>query len=82
MNARQSAHPFPWVRVALFALAGGSVALVTGLLAVQMAPENGFADLAAAAVTKVFLVPFGVVAAAVIGWRTGIRQHADTSSHE
>jgi uncharacterized membrane-anchored protein len=56
-------------RVVIAALIGGLLALAIGLLAVQLAPENGFADLAAAALTRVFLVPLGIVAGGVIGYR-------------
>ena len=63
-----------WARVTLFGLAGASMGLAIGLLAVALAPENGFADLAAAAITKIFLVPFAAVVGATIGWRTGSRR--------
>jgi RsiW-degrading membrane proteinase PrsW (M82 family) len=71
--SRRTAQPFPWSRVVIYALAGAVIALIVGLIAVAVAPENGFADLAAAAVTKIFLVPFGAVAGAVIAWRKGMR---------
>lgn len=60
-------------RVAAFAVIGGLTALILGLSAVVLAPDNGFADLAAAAVTRVFLVPLGILAGAVAGWLTGRR---------
>lgn len=60
-------------RVLSFAVLGGLIAIVLGLVAVAFAPDNGFADLAAAAVTRVFLVPLGVLAGAVSGWLTGRR---------
>lgn len=60
-------------RVLAFAVLGGLIALVLGLAAVALAPDNGFADLAAAAVTRVFLVPLGILAGAVAGWLTGRR---------
>lgn len=53
------------------AVAGAVTALALGLLAVELAPENGFADLAAAAVTRVFLVPAGAVVGAVVGYLRG-----------
>ncbi len=61
----------PLSRVLAFAVLGGLIALTLGLTAVTLAPQNGFADLAAAAVTRVFLVPFGLVVGAAIGWYTG-----------
>lgn len=60
-------------RVLAFAVLGGLIALLIGLAAVALAPNNGFADLAAAAVTRVFLVPLGVLGGAVAGWFTGRR---------
>ncbi len=42
-------------------IAGAVIALAFGLTAVALAPDNGFADLAAAAVTRLMLVPLGVV---------------------
>ncbi len=42
-------------------LAGAAAALAIGLTAVALAPDNGFADLAAAAATRLMLVPLGVV---------------------
>lgn len=60
-------------RVLAFAVLGGLIALLIGLAAVALAPDNGFADLAAAAVTRVFLVPLGVLGGAVAGWFTGRR---------
>ena len=69
-------RPTPPVRVAagrLLASAalGGLLALALGMAAVILAPENGFADLAAAAVTRVFLVPLGIIIGAFTGWWTG-----------
>ena len=58
-------------RVLAFAVLGGLAALALGVAAVALAPENGFADLAAAAVTRVFLVPLGIVLGALTGWWTG-----------
>lgn len=67
------------VRVSLwrmlgFAGIGGVLGLAVGLVAIAVAPENGFGDLAAAAVTTVFLVPLGLVGGAFVGWLTGRRQ--------
>ena len=67
-----------WATITLFALAGASLGLAIGLLAVALAPENGFADLAAAAVTRIFLIPFGAVVGATIGWRKGSRRRIST----
>lgn len=53
------------------AVGGAAAALALGLLAVELAPENGFADLAAAAVTRVFLVPLGAAGGAVVGYLRG-----------
>ena len=58
-------------RVLAFAVMGGLVALALGMAAVALAPDNGFADLAAAAVTRVVLVPFGILVGALAGWWTG-----------
>lgn len=58
-------------RVLAFAVIGGLTALVVGMAAVALAPDNGFADLAAAAVTSVFLVPLGVLVGGGVGWYTG-----------
>jgi uncharacterized membrane protein len=60
-------------RVLAFGVLGGLVALVLGLAALALAPDNGFADLAVSAVTRVFLVPLGILAGAVAGWFTGRR---------
>ena len=62
-----------WARVLAFAVLGGIVALSVGLIAVALAPDNGFGDLAAAAVTRVILVPLGVLVGALTGWLTGRR---------
>lgn len=62
MNRRQT------ISVVSGAVAGAIAALALGLLAVELAPENGFADLAAAAVTRVFLVPAGAAIGAVLGY--------------
>ncbi len=58
-------------RVLAFAVLGGLVALVLGMAAIALAPDNGFGDLAAAAVTRVVLVPLGIVSGAAVGWFTG-----------
>lgn len=61
----------PVSRILAFAVLGGLVALILGMAAVTFAPNSGFADLAAAAVTRVFLVPTGAVVGGVVGWLTG-----------
>lgn len=61
----------PLARVLAFAVLGGLVALVLGMAAIALAPNNGFADLAAAAVTRVILVPIGILSGAAAGWLTG-----------
>lgn len=70
--ASRSDKPSVW-RVLVFAVLGGLVGLGIGLVAIALAPENGFGDLAAAAVTRVFLIPVGLVAGGVVGWFTGRR---------
>lgn len=62
---------FPIGRILSCAVIGGLGALILGLAAVALAPENGFADLAAAAVTRAFLVPLGIGIGALVGWMTG-----------
>lgn len=59
------------ISVVAGAVSGAAAALALGLLAIELAPANGFADLAAAAVTRVFLVPLGVVSGAVVGYLRG-----------
>jgi hypothetical protein len=54
--------------VAGSALAGGVVGLLVGLVAIAVSPDNGFGDLAAAAVTTVFLIPLGFIVGGVVGW--------------
>ncbi|MGD2060068.1 MAG: hypothetical protein PVF87_04320 [Acidimicrobiia bacterium] len=72
--SRATSPRFPTLRVVLSAFAGGAVALLIGLIGVALAPDNGFADLAFASMTKIFFVPLGLVVGAVIGWRTGTRR--------
>jgi hypothetical protein len=57
-------------RTVIGAVAGAALAMLIGLLAVAMAPDNGFADLAAAAVTRVVLVPAGGVIGGIVAYRT------------
>lgn len=70
MTGHRARQPFPTARAILFALAGGGVALLLGLLAVALAPDDGFLDLAFASMTKIFFVPLGLVIGAVVGWKT------------
>lgn len=74
MTGRPASDPRLKWRILLFAIIGGLIALALGLAAVALAPDDGFADLAAASLTKIFLVPTGIVAGAVVGWRTGSRR--------
>lgn len=46
---------------------GAVGALGVGGAMIALAPENGMADLAAAAVTRVFLLPIGVLVGAILG---------------
>lgn len=61
------------MRVILYGLVGALVALLLGLLGANLAPDNGFADLAFASLTKIFFVPLGLVVGAAIGYRTAGR---------
>lgn len=58
------------VRMVIFGLAGACLTLLLGLAAVVLAPDDGFSDLAAAALTTVFLIPLGLISGALIGWFT------------
>ncbi len=59
------------VRVVIGALVGAIVGLAVGLIAMLFAPENGFGDLAVAAVMTVFLIPGGlVIGGGLAFWRT------------
>ena len=53
-------------RLAAGAVCGGMAGLIIGEVWIVLAPDNGFADLAAAAVTRVVLVPLGVVFGAAV----------------
>jgi hypothetical protein len=65
------------LRVLLGAVAGVLIAVLVGLAAVAMAPDNGFGDLAAAAVTLVFGIPAGAILGGVAGFLIG-RRKADS----
>lgn len=54
-----------WLTPILGGVVGGIVALLIGAIWIVLAPDNGFADLAASAVTAVFLVPLGILIGAV-----------------
>lgn len=59
------------VRVLLGAAAGAITGLVIGFIWMAAAPGNGFGDLAAAAVTTVFLIPGGLIIGGGLGfWRS------------
>lgn len=73
MTGRRSPMPFPIVRTVFFAILGGLAALLVGLAAVALAPDEGMVDLAFASLTKIFFVPLGIVVGATIGWRTARR---------
>lgn len=51
----------PLARVVIGAIAGMALAMAIGLVAVSVASNEGFGDLAAAAVTIVFGLPAGAV---------------------
>lgn len=61
----------PLARMLAFAVVGGLIALGLGLAAVALAPDSGFGDLAAATVTRLVLIPAGIIGGAVAGWLTG-----------
>jgi hypothetical protein len=59
------------VSVLLGAAAGAIVGLVIGFIWMALAPNNGFGDLAAAAVMTVFLIPGGLIIGGGLGyWRS------------
>ena len=60
MTGRSARDPRLKWRILLYAILGGAVALALGLAAVALAPDDGFADLAAASLTKIFLAFFGI----------------------
>lgn len=62
------------LRVLLGAVAGVLIAVLVGLAAVTMAPDDGFGDLAAAAVTLVFGIPAGAILGGVAGFLIGRRK--------
>ncbi len=56
------------VKVIIGALVGALIGLGIGLVAIALSPNNGFGDLAAAAVTTVFLIPAGLVIGGVLAF--------------
>lgn len=62
------------IRVLLGAVTGAVLAVLIGLVAVALAPDDGFGDLAAATVTLVFGVPAGVILGGVAGYLLGRRR--------
>jgi hypothetical protein len=57
-------------------IGGGVIGLIVGAMWIALAPDNDFADLAAAAVTTVVLIPTGVVlgvVAAVVTRRGSVK---------
>lgn len=55
-------------RIVVSSLAGALLGLLVGLIAMALAPDDGLGDLAAATVTKVLLVPAGLMVGAASGW--------------
>ncbi|HUG32656.1 MAG TPA: hypothetical protein VMM14_07180 [Acidimicrobiia bacterium] len=55
------------------AVAGAALAVLIGLIAMPLAPDDGFADLAAATVSLVFGVPAGAILGGVGGYLVGRR---------
>lgn len=66
------------VTIVITGLGGALIGLLVGLIAIAVAPDNGFGDLAAAAVTTVFLIPMGLVIGALVGWWVTRRRVADS----
>ena len=66
-----------WLRLAAGGMGGGVVALVVGAMWIALAPDDGFADLAAASVTVVVLVPLGVVLGVAAAGGLARRRAAD-----
>ena len=58
-----------FLRILIAAIIGGLAALALGLLWVRLAPDNGFADLAAASITRLVLVPLGAIVGGLMGRR-------------
>ena len=54
-----------WISPIIGGLSGGVLGLLIGAIWMAAAPDNGFGDLAAAAVTAVFLVPLGILVGVV-----------------
>lgn len=58
-----------FLRILVSALVGALAALAIGLVWIRLAPDNGFADLAAASLTRLVLVPLGAIVGALVGRR-------------
>jgi len=71
MSSLASIKASPVARTVIGACLGAVLALGIGLIAVALAPENGFGDLAAAAVTLVFGIPAGALVGGFLGWWLG-----------
>ena len=61
------------IRTVVGAALGAVAALGVGGAMIALAPADGMADLAAAAVTRVFLLPAGIGVGAVVGHRRARR---------
>lgn len=61
----------PVARIVIGAVFGMALALGIGLIAVALASDEGFGDLAAAAVTVVFGLPAGAIVGGVVSYRLG-----------
>lgn len=57
------------LRVLVGAVIGAAVGLAVGLVWIRLAPDNGFADLAAASITRLVLLPLGAIVGALVARR-------------
>lgn len=76
MSALAGIKASPIARTLVGAVLGAMLAVGIGLIAVALAPENGFGDLAAAAVTLVFGIPAGALIGGFLGWWLGRDKNA------
>lgn len=67
----------PIARIVIGAIAGMALAIGIGLIAVALASDEGFADLAAAAVTIVFGLPAGAIVGGFVLYWIGRDRQAD-----
>lgn len=58
-----------FLRILVAAIIGALIGLALGLVWVRLSPDNGFADLAAASITRLVLVPLGAIVGALVGRR-------------